>query len=131
MIAVYQPSVSAATMQKAERLAEMVPSFPTARDKQTGITYVIVPSSDDPERTGHLTNGMSCTCLGWKRNDVCSHALAVTLHDQRQTAARIKAAQELRRQNGVCKQQPCIMTAARPGGRCADHNRVLCERLGI
>lgn len=130
-IQVYSPTVSEATMAKAERIVEMIPTLSTGRDKATGIRFFIVPSSDEPLKTGHTATALWCSCLGWKRHSICSHQLAVSLYDQRQTAARIEAAQQKRRENGQCRQQPCILTALRPGGRCDAHSRALIEKLGI
>lgn len=110
---------------KAERLAEMVPTFPRGRDRQTGIQFVIVPGSEPG--VGHRTNGLGCTCLGHDQRGVCTHSLAVTIHQTRASMARIEAAQRLRAERGVCQQMGCILTATVRGGRCADHNAVILE----
>lgn len=114
-----------AQREKAERLAQLVPTLPTARSKESGITYVIVPSSDDPEHTGHLTNGLSCSCEGFKRRSACSHALAVFLSHRDATMRRIEAAQANRRQFGVCQQPGCIFAATSKLGRCEAHTRTV------
>lgn len=124
--AVYQPTVSEATMAKAEKIAEMIPSLSTGRDKATGIRFVIVPSSDEPQTIGHTATALWCSCLGWKRHSICSHQLAVSLYNRRQTAARIALAQQKRRENGQCRSVGCILTAEQnPLGLCSDHARVL------
>lgn len=114
-----------AQREKAERLAQLVPTFPTARSKQDGITYTIVPSSDDPEHTGHLTNGLSCSCEGFKRRSACAHALAVFLSHRQATMRRIEAAQANRKQFGVCQQPGCIFAATSKLGRCEPHTRAI------
>lgn len=125
-MAIQQASYTKAMIEKAERLSELVPTFPRGRDKRTGIEYVTVPSSDDPEHVGHNTNGLSCLCEGHRRRGYCTHALAVSLFDQRQTAARIEAAQQKRRENGQCRSVGCILSSeGGPLGLCIDHARVL------
>ena len=89
-------TVTPTMRRKAERLAELVPTFTKGRAKD-GIHFVIVPSSDDPLHKGHRTNGLGCTCQGFDRNGTCTHALAVSLVRQRQEAARIAAAQPVRK----------------------------------
>ena len=64
-------TVTPAMRRKAERLAELVPLLPKGRDKQTGIHYVTFPSSDDPIRKGHNTNGIGCSCEGFDRRGTC------------------------------------------------------------
>src|SRR6476469_9087025 len=90
-------TVTPAMRAKAARLAELVPLLPKGRDKQTGIHYVIVPSSTDPLHTGHSTNGLGCSCDGQRRRGVCTHAMAVALVDRRVEAQRIAAAQPVRK----------------------------------
>jgi hypothetical protein len=127
--------------RKAEKLAELVPTFPKGRDKQTGIHYVTVPSSTDPLHTGHNTNGLGCTCDGHRRRGTCTHALAVSLVDQRQESARIAAAQPVRksaqelyaeaRPFGPCvSRQGCDQPAGGKSRLCAQHLDALLAELG-
>jgi hypothetical protein len=124
-MAIQFQSITPAMRQKAERLAEMVPTLTRGRDKRSGINYVTFPSSDDPERTGHNTNGLGCTCEGFRRRATCTHALAVSLWDRRQESAHIAAAQQRRKENGCCSAVGCIMTATSKLGKCEAHTRVL------
>lgn len=120
--------VTPAMQAKAERLAELVPTFPRGRSRD-GIQFVIVPGS--VPNVGHRTNGLGCTCLGYDKRGVCTHALAVSIHTTRESMKRIEAAQQLRTLNGRCKEIGCLFTATRRGGRCSDHVAVLCAKLGV
>lgn len=124
-MAIQMTGYTQAMREKAERLADLVPTFTRGRDKRTGIGYVTVPSSDDPERTGHNTNGLTCTCEGYARRGHCTHALAVQIADRRRESARIAAAQQKRRENGVCRQAGCILTATSKLGRCEAHTMAI------
>lgn len=88
-----QDMVTENMRRKAELLASLIPTFSRGRDKRTGIRYVTVPSSDDPLHTGHNATPHWCSCAGYDRRGVCTHQLAVRLHEEREQTARNKAAQ--------------------------------------
>jgi hypothetical protein len=134
-------TVTPAMRRKAEALAELVPVLPRGRDKQTGIRYVTIPSSDDPIRKGHNTNGLGCTCDGHRRRGVCTHQLAVAAYQQRQEAARIAAAQPVRKSAqqlyaeagpyGPCiSKQGCTEPAGGKSRLCGTHLDALLDQLG-
>jgi hypothetical protein len=125
--------------RKAERLAELVPTFPKGRARD-GIAFVIVPSSTDPLHTGHRTNGIGCTCIGFNRNGVCTHQLAVAAVQQRQEAARIASAQPVRKSAqqryaeagpyGLCVSKAgCDQPAGGKSRLCGRHLDVLLAKL--
>lgn len=133
-------TVTPAMRRKAEALAELVPTFPKGRAKD-GIGFVIVPSSDDPLHKGHRTNGLGCTCTGYDRNGICTHALAVATHEQRREAARIAAAQPVRKSAqqryeeagpfGLCiSKQGCTEPAGGKSRLCGRHLDALVAQLG-
>ena len=121
------PSVSAETMEKARRLSTLVPTLSRARDKQTGIQYVIFPASDDPKR-GHGTNGLFCSCQGWARHRICSHVIAYNLCKQQAEAEIIELAQA---RGQRCTTKGCEERSTTRTGRCERHFREMVERLGI
>jgi hypothetical protein len=102
---------------------------------------VTVPSSDDPLHTGHNTNGLGCSCQGFDRNGVCTHQLAVATFQQRQEAARIAAAQPVRKSAqqiyaeagpfGPCiSKQGCSLPAGGKSRLCGRHLDALVAELG-
>jgi SWIM zinc finger len=124
-MAIQQTSYTKYQHERAERLADMIPTLPTATDKRTGIVYTIFPSSDDPEHTGHGATHLWCSCKGFERRSACSHQLAVLRHIQRAEAVRFDQAAQKRRENGVCRQPGCILTATTKLGRCEQHTRAI------
>src|SRR5215207_3675068 len=131
--------ITPAMKRKAERLAELVPTFTKGRAKD-GIGFVIVPSSDDPLHKGHRTNGLGCTCQGFDRNGTCTHQLAVALVRQRREAARIAAAQPVRKSAqqlyaeagpfGPCCHKGCDQAAGGKSKLCGTHLDALVAQLG-
>jgi hypothetical protein len=126
--------------RKAEALVELVPTFPKGRARD-GIAFVIVPSSTDPLRIGHRTNGIGCTCAGFNRRGVCTHQLAVAAVQQRQEAARIASAQPVRKSAQQLYAEagpygPCISKSGcdQPAGGksrlCGRHLDALLDQLG-
>ena len=132
-------TVTPSMRRKAEALAELVPTFPKGRAKD-GIGFVIVPSSTDPLRIGHRTNGIGCTCAGFNKRGVCTHQLAVAAVQQCQEAARIAAAQPVRKSAkqrydeagpfGPCCHTGCASAATGKQRRCDEHFQVLLDQLG-
>jgi len=133
-------TVTPSMRRKAERLAELVPTFTKGRAKD-GIRFVIVPSSDDLLHKGHRTNGLGCTCQGFDRNGTCTHALAVAMVHQRQEADRIAAAQPVRKSAqqlyaeagpfGPCiSKQGCTDPAGGKSRLCGAHLDALVVSLG-
>lgn len=84
-------TVTAPMRRKAEKLAVRVPFMSTGRSKVNGITFYIVPGSK--AGTAWWSNGLGCNCPGFTRSGVCTHSLAVTLHQTRESEKRIAAAQ--------------------------------------
>jgi hypothetical protein len=83
--------VSPAMTRKAEKLAARVPFMSRGRSKVNGITFYIVPGSK--AGTAWWSNGLGCNCPGFTRSGVCTHSLAVSIHQTRESEKRIAAAQ--------------------------------------
>ena len=115
--------------RKAESLAERVPFFSRGRDKQTGVQFVIVPGSKP--NVGHRTNGLGCSCRGYEVRGVCTHALAVSIHQTRESEARIEAGQRDRAEFGPCVSKGCIAAAVNKGRRCRPCLARLGRELGL
>lgn len=87
--------VTDAMQAKAERLAEEASGWLRGRSKANGAGFYVVPASDGT--TAHWVNSFGCTCEGFRRRGECAHRLACELMEQREMAARIKAAQKPRK----------------------------------
>jgi hypothetical protein len=122
-------TVSPPMRRKAEALAERVPLFSRGRDKTTGIQFVIVPGS--APNVGHRTNGLGCTCRGYEIRGLCTHQLAVQIHQQRQEAPRIEAAQQNCAEFGQCVSKGCIAAAVNKGRRCRPCLNRVVRQLGV
>ena len=79
--------VTPAMRCKAEQLAELFPTFSRGRSKRNGRQFVIVPGTE--RGTAHWTaaDGLACTCAGFQRRNVCTHALAAQLVAERTAEA--------------------------------------------
>ena len=80
--------VSPPMARKAAALVELLPTFSRGRSKQTGQPFYVVPASN--RMTAHWTavDGSGCTCLGYQRRGLCTHAVAArTLADRQQQPA--------------------------------------------
>ena len=116
-----QTTLSDQTMQKAMRLADQVHTFARGRSKVDGSRFVIIPSSDAPETSGHYTNLHTCSCLGYARRGICSHVEALRIVQRRrdkETAAQF-----------ICSQ--CGKAAVGRSRLCPVHLDELADRLGI
>src|SRR4051794_26538649 len=73
------PTVTAPMRKKAEALAELLPTFSRGRSKVTGQPFIVVPASN--RLTAHWTavDGSGCTCIGYQRRGLCTHAIAAKL----------------------------------------------------
>lgn len=78
--------LSAATNAKAEQIARQISTYQTGRDKATGTTLYLVPSSDDPEHTGHWVSPYWCSCRSFAQRGVCSHQAGILRACRRQQA---------------------------------------------
>jgi hypothetical protein len=78
-----QAMVTAPMARKAATLAELLPACSTGTSKLTGQRFYVVPASN--RMTAHWTalDGSGCTCLGYQRRGLCTHAIAArTLHER-------------------------------------------------
>ena len=80
--------VTAPMRVKAAKLADLMPTFSRGRSKQTGQPFIVVPASN--RMTAHWTavDGSGCTCLGYQRRGLCTHAIAAKTLADRQDADR-------------------------------------------
>jgi hypothetical protein len=83
--------------RKAEALAELLPTFSHGRSKLTGQAFIVVPASN--RKSAHWTaiDGSGCTCLGWHRRGLCTHAIAAKIVADRQAAVVAPAPKPLSR----------------------------------
>ena len=122
-------TVSPPMARKAERLADLLPTFSRGTEKRTGIRFYIVPGSKPG--TGHMTNGLACTCRGFAVRSLCTHQLAVSMVQQRQEAPRIAAAQKNREMFGQCARNGCVKAATGKARKCDEHFAAMIAALGI
>jgi hypothetical protein len=89
-----------AMIERAHELVTQAHTWQRARIKADGSNGYMIPSSDDPEHTGHFANIFWCSCKGHKQRGICSHVVAMRLLQQRSDAAisaKIKAADQERK----------------------------------
>lgn len=80
--------VSPPMRAKAAKLSLLLPTFSRGHSKLTGQVFYVVPASN--RLTAHWTavDGSGCTCLGYQRRGLCTHAIAAkTLHERQQRPA--------------------------------------------
>lgn len=130
-------TVTPAMRKKAEALADLVPTFSTGRSKRNGVHFVIVPGTQPG--TAHWSNGLGCTCEGFRRRGTCTHSLAVSLAHQRvETAQRpvlppAKSAQQIYQEAGPfgpCVGKGCTSPAQGKSRRCGPCLDALVATLG-
>lgn len=131
--------VTDAMREKAERLADMLPTCPRGRSKRDGRGFFVIPASRP--NLAHYANMLGCTCRGFDVRGVCTHQIACQLHYLRTDGARIEAlhpaplsAQHLfeeARPYGDCVKAGCTRPAENKGRRCAEHLKQLRDELGI
>jgi hypothetical protein len=93
-----------AMIEKAHELVTQAHTWQRARIKADGSNGYMIPSSDDPEHTGHFANIFWCSCKGHTRRGICSHVVAMRLLQQQDDArisAKIKAADRERRERNA------------------------------
>src|SRR4051794_35428941 len=79
--------ISPPMRRKAEALVSQLASFSTGTSKLTGQHFYVVPASN--RLTAHWTaiDGSGCTCIGYQRRGLCTHAIAAATLYQRQQPA--------------------------------------------
>jgi hypothetical protein len=81
-----------ASMQaKASILIAEQATWSRGRSKQTGQAFWLIPGS---KGTAHYTTSTGCTCRSFLHRGVCSHVVAVQLHERQQPALKPKARYE-------------------------------------
>jgi hypothetical protein len=75
--------VPTASMQaKASILLADQASWSRGRSKQTGTPFWLIPGS---KGSAHYTTSYGCTCRSFAHRGVCSHLVAVQIHEQRRS----------------------------------------------
>lgn len=115
----YTSGLSAATNAKAEQIARMIRTFQTGRDKATGTTFHIVPSSDDPARTGHRVTPDWCSCKSFEARGVCSHQAGILRAYRNQ-----QAHDAYKRVHAICMQRGCFEDQLIDHNYCATHQLI-------
>src|SRR4051812_19435748 len=79
--------VTAPMARKAAALVELLGTLSTGTSKLTGQCFYVVPASNG--MTAHWTaiDGTGCTCLGYQRRGLCTHAIAARTIHERQAAS--------------------------------------------
>ena len=116
---------------KAERLAEMIPTFSRGRSKANGQAFYVIPSSTKPETVVHYASHLGCTCASFRHRGVCCHQQACLLVVQRAEAPRIAEVQANRVEFGQCVSKNCIAAAVSKARRCRECHRRLVDQLGV
>jgi len=123
--------VTPAMQAKALKLAEQFPLFSRGRSKRNGREFVVVPGTE--RGTAHWTavDGLACTCKGFQRRNICTHALTAQIVAER-TAETVEPAPEVKQAEAskprrtyadlfpLCDVAGCREDALR-SGRCLDH----------